>query len=234
MVWHVVQSNPALATWKKRADLTDAARNAVLVATGFYTLSIAGLVYAFMVGDFQLEAADGTSEATLRAAVAKVLTADAEAITVTDFNEENQKTLGTALGFITTFLLVFAGIALFVGAFIIYNTFAMIVAQRTRELALLRAVGASRPQVRRVVLGEAFVVGLVGSLVGIGFGVLVAAGAKAALRSFVGIDLSSDLPVGPVTVAASLVVGTVVTMFGAWLPARRAAAISVRESLAYE
>jgi putative ABC transport system permease protein len=178
------------------------------------------------VGDFQLEAAEGTSEATLRAAVAKVLPADAEAITVTDFNDENQKTLGTALGFITTFLLAFAGIALFVGAFIIYNTFAMIVAQRTRELALLRAVGASRPQVRRVVLGEAFVVGLVGSAVGIGFGVIVAAGAKAALRSFVGIDLSSDLPVDAVTIATSLVVGTVVTMFGAYLPARRAARIA--------
>ncbi|WP_088319021.1 ABC transporter permease [Kineosporia sp. R_H_3] len=178
------------------------------------------------VGDFQLEAADGTSEATLRAAVAKVLPADAEAITVTDFNEENQEALGTALGFITTFLLAFAGIALFVGAFIIYNTFAMIVAQRTRELALLRAVGASRPQVRRVVLGEAFVVGLVGSAVGIGFGVLVAAGAKAALRSFVGIDLSSDLPVDALTVATSLVVGTVVTMVGAYIPARRAARIA--------
>ena len=178
------------------------------------------------VGDFQLEAADGTSEETLRAAVAKALPKDAEAITVTAFNEENQETLGTALGFVTTFLLAFAGIALFVGAFIIYNTFAMIVAQRTRELALLRAVGASRPQVRRVVLGEAFVVGLVGSAIGIGFGILVAAGAKAALRAFVGIDLSSDLPVKPLTVVASLVVGTAVTMFGAWLPARRAARIA--------
>lgn len=178
------------------------------------------------IGDFQLEATDGTSEATLRAAVAKALPSDAEAITVTDFNDENQKTLGTALGFVTTFLLAFAGIALFVGAFIIYNTFAMIVAQRTRELALLRAVGASRPQVRRVVLGEAFVVGLVGSGIGIGFGVLVAAGAKAALRSFVGIDLSADLPVKALTVVVSLVVGTVVTMVGAYLPARRAARIA--------
>lgn len=178
------------------------------------------------VADFQLEAADGTSEQALRDAVAAVLPADAEAITVTQFNEENEEGIGQALGFITTFLLVFAGIALFVGAFIIYNTFAMIVAQRTRELALLRAVGASRPQVRRIVLGEAFVVGLVGSLIGIGFGVLVAAGAKAALRGFVGIDLSSDLPVSPLTVAVSLVLGVVVTMFGAYLPARRAARIA--------
>jgi putative ABC transport system permease protein len=178
------------------------------------------------VPDFQLEATSGTSESTLRDAVAKVLPADGEAITVTTYNEENQATADTALGFVTTFLLVFALIALFVGAFIIFNTFAMIVAQRTRELALLRAVGASRRQVMLVVLGEAVIVGAVGSIAGIGLGILVAAGAKAALRAFVGVDLSSDLPIALRTVAASVVVGVVVTVVGAMLPARRAGRVA--------
>ncbi len=178
------------------------------------------------VPDFQLEADDGTSETTLRDAVSKVVPGGTEVITVTDFNEENQKTADTALGFVTTFLLVFAGISLFVGAFIIYNTFAIIVAQRTRELALLRAVGASRRQVLRVVLGEAAVIGAVGSLAGIGFGVVVAAGAKAALRTFVGLDLSSDLPVSVLAVVVTLLLGTVVTLLAAVIPAVRASRIA--------
>lgn len=178
------------------------------------------------VPTFQLEATPGTSETTLRDAVAKVVPADAEAITVTAYNDENQKAAGTALGFVTTFLLVFAGIALFVGAFIIYNTFAMIVAQRSRELALLRAVGAGRGQVLRVVLGEAVVIGLLGSVAGIGLGVLVAAGAKQALRAFVGLDLSAALPVGVMAVVVSLVLGTVVTLVAAVVPAWRASRIA--------
>ncbi len=183
------------------------------------------------VSDFQLEASAGTSAVELRDAVTKVIPAGAEAITVTTFNEENKKALDTGLGFVTTFLLVFALIALFVGSFIIFNTFAMIVAQRTRELALLRAVGARRAQVMRVVLGEAVVIGLLGSVLGIAFGVLVAAGAKAALRAFVGIDLSSDLPVAPRTVVAGLLVGVIVTTVSAAVPARRAGRVAPMAAL---
>lgn len=183
------------------------------------------------VSDFAVEADDGTSEATLRAAVAAVVPAGTEVVTVTDFNRENKDALDTGLGFVTTFLLVFAGIALFVGAFIIFNTFAMIVAQRTRELALLRAIGARRTQVMRIVLGESVVIGLIGSGLGIGFGVLVAAGAKAALRAFVGIDLSSDLPVSTTAVVTSLVVGVVVTVVGAVVPARRAGRVAPMAAL---
>ncbi|MBI4943956.1 MAG: ABC transporter permease [Actinobacteria bacterium] len=183
------------------------------------------------VAAFAIEAASGTSEETLRAAVAKVLPADAEALTVTAYNAENKEALDTGLGFVTTFLLVFAGISLFVGAFIIFNTFAMIVAQRTRELALLRAVGARRTQVTRVVLGESLVIGLLGSLLGIGFGVLIAAGAKAALRAFVGIDLSSDLPVGTAAVVWSIVVGVVVTVAGALIPSWRAGRVAPMAAL---
>ena len=80
---------------------------------------------------------------------------------------ENQHQLQQGLSFITTFLLVFAAVALVVGTFLILNTFSIIVAQRTRELALFRALGASRRQVTRSVLLEALVVGLVGSTVGL-------------------------------------------------------------------
>ena len=99
-------------------------------------------------------------------AIAPLVPEGAEAITGQAQADETQDQLSQALGFVTTFLLVFAGVALFVGAFIIFNTFSMLVAQRTRELALLRAVGASRNQVTLSVLGESLLVGLVGSLAG--------------------------------------------------------------------
>ena len=88
------------------------------------------------------------------------------------------------LGFLNTFLLVFAFIALFVGSFIIYNTFSIIVAQRSRELALLRALGASGKQVTRSVAAEAFVVGLLSSVLGLALGVLVAIGLQGLLAAF--------------------------------------------------
>ncbi|MEO7236598.1 MAG: FtsX-like permease family protein, partial [Lapillicoccus sp.] len=134
-----------------------------------------------------------------------------------------QSALATGLGFFTTFMLVFAGIALFVGSFIIVNTFTMVVAQRTRELALLRAIGASRAQVLRVVLGEAAVVGAVGSLLGVALGLLIAAGAKILITTFLGADLGSGLPLTAATVLVSVVVGTLVTLAAAVLPAMRAA-----------
>ena len=174
------------------------------------------------VPSFSLTAAPGAAQSTVRAAVAAVLPATAEAVTGTTLEAESASTLKTGLSFFTTFLLVFAGVALFVGSFIIVNTFSMLVAQRTRELALLRAIGASRRQVLTMVLGEAAVVGLVGSGLGLGLGLLIAAGAQWAISSFSGADLGSDLPVQPATVMWSLLVGTVVTVAAAVVPARRA------------
>jgi putative ABC transport system permease protein len=174
------------------------------------------------VPSFSLTAAPGASQSTARAAVAAVLPATAEAVTGTTLAAESASTLKTGLSFFTTFLLVFAGVALFVGSFIIVNTFSMLVAQRTRELALLRAIGASRRQVLTMVLGEAAVVGLVGSGLGLGLGLLIAAGAQWAISSFSGADLGSDLPVQPTTVLWSLLVGTLVTVAAAVVPARRA------------
>ena len=114
------------------------------------------------VQSFTVTGTPGLSQQELRDRVAAVLPADAEAITGQTFQDETKEEIDQVLGFISTFLLVFALLALFVGLFIIFNTFSMLVAQRTRELALLRAVGASRGQVLRLVLGEAIVIGLLG------------------------------------------------------------------------
>nr|WP_254716332.1 ABC transporter permease [Actinomadura sp. WMMB 499] len=103
--------------------------------------------------DLQMESA-GPSEEELRDRVAAVLPEGYEAITGDELREETMSAVGQIMGFFRTFLLVFALISVFVGAFIIFNTFSMLVAQRTRELALLRAIGAGRPQVTRAVLGR--------------------------------------------------------------------------------
>ena len=103
--------------------------------------------------------------------------------------EENKASLDEILGFLQTFLLVFAAVSLVVGVFLIINTFSILVAQRSRELALLRAMGASRRQVNRSVLLEATAVGLVGSTVGLGVGYLLALGLRWLFGVF-GLDLS--------------------------------------------
>ena len=124
-------------------------------------------------------------------------------------------------------LLAFAGIALFVGIFIIANTFTMLVAQRTKELALLRAVGASRRQVTRSVLLEALVVGIVAAVAGLRRRASASPPACAPLDGRLRGDdaRTARWSIAPVTVAAALVVGVVVTVLAAWLPARRAAKI---------
>ncbi|MEO8851399.1 MAG: ABC transporter permease, partial [Allobranchiibius sp.] len=152
--------------------------------------------------------------------------ADLEAVTGATVQAETETSVQQGLSFFTTFLLVFAGVALFVGSFIIVNTFSMLVAQRARELALLRAIGASRAQVIRMVIGEAVVVGLVGSALGIVFGLMIAAGAKAVISTFFSTDLGSGLPVRPTTIVLSVLVGVVVTVVSAVLPARRASRVA--------
>jgi putative ABC transport system permease protein len=111
------------------------------------------------------------------------------------------------------------------------NTFSILVAQRSRELALLRALGASRRQVTRSVLLEAGVLGLLGSTIGLGVGVLLAVGIRALFATF-GLDLSGQpLVFAPRTVVASYAVGLTVTMAAAYLPARRASRIAPVEAL---
>jgi putative ABC transport system permease protein len=126
------------------------------------------------------------------------------------------------LSFLNTLLLAFAGIALFVGAFIIFNTFSITVAQRTTEFGLLRTMGASRRQVLRSVMIEALIIGLGASIVGLFAGILTAKGITALFKAF-SIDLPSQGTVLlPRTVIVSLLVGTVVTVVAGLGPARRA------------
>ena len=139
---------------------------------------------------------------------------------------ELSSAVSNALSFLSTALLVFALISLFVGAFTIFNTFSITVGQRTRELALLRMVGASRRQVFRSVLGEAVLVGLAASLIGLGLGVLAAVALKALLGAF-GVTLpSAPLVFEARTVVVALAVGVGVTVISAIGPARRAVRIA--------
>jgi putative ABC transport system permease protein len=121
-----------------------------------------------------------------------------------------------------TILLAFAGVALLVGAFTIFNALSIAIAQRTRELGLLRMVGASRRQVRRTVLAEALAIGLGASAIGIGVGLLLASGLESLFGSM-GLSLPiSGLSLSGGTVLAAVLVGTGVTLVAALLPARRA------------
>ncbi|MGW6674458.1 ABC transporter permease, partial [Streptomyces vinaceus] len=120
----------------------------------------------------------------------------------------------------------FAGIALFVGIFLIYNTFTMLVTQRTKELALLRAVGANRGQVMRSVLTEALVVGVVSAVVGLVAGTGLAIGMRSAIEAFGAKLPAGDLVIAPGTVVAAVVIGVLVTTLAALLPAWRTGRIA--------
>jgi len=173
----------------------------------------------------------GVTPTQLRDAIQPVLPDKIEAVTTADVGAEQAALFRQALGFFQTALLVFAGVALFVGSFIIFNTFSIIVAQRTRELALLRALGASRRQVMVSVIAEAVLVGVLASAIGVLAGIGIAVGLKALLGVF-GIDLpSTGVQVQMRTVVVSLVVGTVITTLAAIMPARRAASVSPIEAL---
>jgi putative ABC transport system permease protein len=134
--------------------------------------------------------------------------------------------LKTFISIIRTILLVFAGVAVLVGGFTIFNSLSITVAQRTREFGLLRMVGATRRQVRRAVLLEAIVIGGLASAAGVGVGVALALGLNA-LFAAVGLDLPQvGLVLAPRTVLASLLVGTLATVLAAMIPARRATRIA--------
>jgi putative ABC transport system permease protein len=168
-------------------------------------------------------AAEGLDHDTLVERLAAVLPAEVEAITAADWADEMMVMIEDLLGFFTVALGAFAGIALVVGAFIIANTFSITVLQRSREFALLRALGAGRRQVVASVVGEAVIVAIVASLLGILVGMGLARGLYALLSAF-GMDMpSGSLVVRPRTVVVALTVGLVVTVVSSLLPARRAA-----------
>ncbi|MCL2423284.1 MAG: FtsX-like permease family protein [Micrococcales bacterium] len=179
-----------------------------------------------------MRAAHGVSQDELAKAVAAVLPADSGATVKTGdtMRSEAKQYIDGNLGFVSMFLMVFAVIALFVGAFIIANTFSMVVRQRLRETAVLRAVGASRWQVFSSFVVQAAIVGLIGSAVGIagGFG-LVTAIRK--VFSSMGMPLSEAIPVTVGGVAVPVVLGVVVSMVAAALPARKAARTAPVEAM---
>lgn len=170
----------------------------------------------------RVAAAHGVSEQRLVARVSRAVPADVEVLTGTKITAEDQSSVAKDLSFFNTFLLIFALVALFVGSFIIYNTFSILVAQRTQETALLRAIGASRRQVLGAVLGEAVAVGAIAAMIGVLAGIGVAIGLKTMLGA-----MGIDLPAGGLVVSTSTIVisgttGLLVSVAAALLPARRA------------
>jgi putative ABC transport system permease protein len=174
----------------------------------------------------------GADKTTVQRAIAAALPKGVEVVTGQTVANEQSSDINQSLSFFSTALLVFAFISLFVGGFTIFNTFSITVGQRTRELALLRIVGASRRQVFRSVLAEAFILGALASLVGLGLGVLAALGLEALLKGF-GITLpSGSLVFEGRTVIVALAVGVGVTVVAAISPARRAVRIPPVAALA--
>jgi putative ABC transport system permease protein len=167
-------------------------------------------------------AGTGVSEQQLRDRIAATLPADLQAKTGSQVRADTRNDVDRTLSFVNYFLLAFGFIALIVGTFIIYNTFSMIVAQRSRELALLRAIGADRGQLRRSVLLEAGVIGAVGSVIGVGAGIGLAYGLHAFLDAINTGLPSGGLVLAPRTVIVAVVLGVAVTMISANAPSRRA------------
>ena len=181
--------------------------------------------------EISVEAAGGVSPEELRDRINEVLPATAQAKTGAQVASDDSGEIKDGFGFLTTALLVFAGITIFVGAFLIFNIFSITVAQRTREFGMLRTLGASSRQVLTTVIGEAFLIGLVASIVGIfagiGFVKLLLVVFKA-----LGFELpQSGLPIEPRTVIIAIAVGLVSTLASALVPALRATRVSPLEAL---
>ncbi len=167
----------------------------------------------------------GVSEAQLVERISEIAPKGTEVLTGTEITKEDQAAIKEDMSFFNVFLMVFAVIALFVGSFIIYNSFSILVAQRTKEMALMRAIGASRKQVTRSVLLEAGVVGLIASALGLAAGVGVASGLKM-LLSGIGIDIpAGGIVLTSKTVIVSTIAGLGVSVVSAVFPARRAAKV---------
>ena len=167
-------------------------------------------------------ALEGVSENQLVSAIEPVLPADAKVVSATQEVEEQTDEVGQFTSIFRYFLLAFAGVALFVGAFVIFNTFSITVAQRTREFATLRTIGASRRQVLGSVVLESLVIGFLASLIGLALGVVLAEGIQALFKSL-GADFpTADRVFALRTVVVSLLVGMGITLLAGLFPAIRA------------
>ncbi|MFJ9848912.1 ABC transporter permease [Streptomyces sp. NPDC101150] len=179
-----------------------------------------------------LSAAPGTDQFELSRRVTDVLPADrAEATTGAAQADQQAILVDTLTRGYEKIPMVFAGVSLFIGSFLIANTFTMLVARRTREIALLRAIGASRRQVARSVLLEAVLVGLVASAAGFLLGLGIASVLPDVLSTGDNTLPHGPLVIGPRSVVAALGVGVGVTVLAAWLPSRRAARVAPVEAM---
>ena len=188
--------------------------------------------------DLVIAAKPGVSPATLRKRIRAVLPSTLDVRTGVQEAAQQTSDLESQLGFLRTFLLIFAYVALFVGAFIIFNTFSITVAQRTREFGLLRTLGATRGQVVRSVVAEGAMLGFGGAVVGLLAGFALAPGLDQLFKAF-GADLpDSGTVVEFRTIWVSLLAGTAVTVLAGLLPALRAARVTpiaaMREGVALE
>lgn len=171
-----------------------------------------------------VDAADGVRPTTLRDTITQALGDEYIVKTGEELADEESQSLKEGLAFFNNILLGFAAVALFVGVFLILNTFSIIVAQRTRELALMRAVGASRRQIVAAVLTEAVIIGLLAAVLGLGAGIGVGAALAAIFSAFSDLELAA-IGVPLTAVISAFVVGLLVTIVAALLPALRASRI---------
>ncbi len=174
--------------------------------------------------------ADDADEATVMGSLTAAFPAH-EVVDQQTILEESSDEFGGQIELVRNILLGFAGVSLLVSVFIIYNTFAIVLSQRTREIGLLRLVGADASQVQRSSIGEAAFVGVISSMLGIPGGVAVAAGITA-LMGLIGAELPDyAIIIAPRTLIASALVGIGATVVAAWAPARKAARIPAMAAL---
>ncbi|MFF9146273.1 ABC transporter permease [Streptomyces sp. NPDC014861] len=178
-----------------------------------------------------VEGEPGVADTTLKADVAAALGDGYGLQTAAEAADAGREDVAGFLDVMKYAMLGFAGIAFLVGIFLIVNTFSMLVAQRTREIGLLRAIGSSRKQINRSVLVEAVLLGVIGSVAGVAAGVGLAVGLMK-LMSSMGMDLSTrDLTVAWTTPVVGLALGVFVTVLAAYVPARRAGKVSPMAAL---
>lgn len=210
-----------IATWGCADSPLGATITAFAPATAARVLGQPG-----QVSQIDVEAAPGVSQPQLMSRLqAAIRTPGVQVVSGQAVVAEGQQSIHQALSFVGVFLLVFAFVALFTGSFVIFNTFSIVVAQRLRELALLRAIGASRRQVMASVLGESLIIGVLASAAGLGAGIGLAVVLRWGLAAL-GFDLpATGLVVSPRTVLVSLAAGVAITVASAISHARRAARI---------
>jgi putative ABC transport system permease protein len=207
-----------------RKRLDDDPRTSTVI--GIDPAAFAEVTGAKGVDAVAIAVAPGTSAAQVQAALAAQLPKEVEVVTAADLAAESAGTVGVLIGRFSALLLVFACVTVFVGGFLVANVFSITLNQRLRELGVLRALGASKRQVQTMVLAEAVFVGLIAAVVGIGVGMLGAAGVVHFFNSG-GNGLPSTSPrLLPRTVVLALLAGPVVAAVAALVPARRSSRLS--------